>query len=157
MTEFWSLLNGPFLYVSLGFKRHRQEYYQYLDAVRTNGDWEAWTDFFLRCVRESADDGADAARRLFRLVNDDRRTLLELDTVNVTAIRLFERLPAQPMITAAKVLEMTASTKPTANKAIESLVQAGILEEITGKQRDRIFAYRKYLNVLAEDTNNLPG
>jgi Fic family protein len=157
LTEFWSLLNGPFLYISLGFKRHRQEYYQYLDAVRTNGDWEAWTDFFLRCVRESADDGADAARRLFRLVNDDRRTLLELDTVNVTAIRLFERLPAQPMITAAKVLEMTASTKPTANKAIESLVQAGILEEITGKQRDRIFAYRKYLNVLAEDTNNLPG
>lgn len=153
LTEFWNLLDGPFLYTSLGFKRHRQEYYRCLDAVRMNGDWEGWTIFFLQCVRESADDGANAAQRLFRLVNDDRRKLTDLDTVNVTAIRLFERLPEQPMVTSAKALEMVGSTKPTINKAIESLVQAGILEEITGKQRDRIFVYRLYLNVLAEDTN----
>jgi Fic family protein len=156
LTEFWDLLDGPFLYVSLGFKRHRQEYYQRLDAVRANGDWEGWTDFFLRCVQESADDGANAAQRMFRLVSDDRQTLTNLASVNVSAIRLFEQLPEHPMITAAKALELTTSTKPTTNKAIESLVEAGILEEITGKQRDRIYAYRKYLDVLAEDTKSLP-
>lgn len=157
LTEHWNLLDGPFLYVSLGFKRHRQEYYRRLDEVRTSGDWEGWTDFFLRCVQESADDGANAARRMFRLVSEDRRTLMNLSSLSVSAIRLFELLPEHPMVTAAKALELTESTKPTANKAIESLVEAGILEEITGKQRDRIYAYRKYLDVLAEDTATLPG
>jgi Fic family protein len=157
LTEHWNLLDGPFLYVSLGFKRHRQEYYRRLDEVRTSGDWEGWTDFFLRCVRESADDGANAAQRMFRLVSEDRRTLMNLSSLSVSAIRLFELLPEHPMVTASKALELTESTKPTANKAIESLVEAGILEEITGKQRDRIYAYRKYLDVLAEDTAALPG
>ena len=157
LTEHWNLLDGPFLYVSLGFKRHRQVYYKRLDEVRTGGDWEGWTDFFLSCVRESADDGAGAAQRMFRLVSDDRRTLMNLGSLSVSAIRLFELLPEQPMVTASKALELTESTKPTANKAIELLVEAGILEEITGKQRDRIYVYRKYLDVLAEDTTTLPG
>jgi Fic family protein len=156
LTEHWNLLDGPFLYVSLGFKRHRQEYYRRLDEVRTGGDWEGWTDFFLRCVRETADDGANAAQRMFRLVSDDRRNLMNLGSVSVFAIRLFELLPEHPMINASKALELTSSTKPTVNKAIESLVEAGILEEITGKQRDRIYVYRKYLDVLAEDTATLP-
>ena len=156
LTEHWKLLDGPFLYASLGFKRHRQEYYKRLDAVRSSGDWEGWTEFFLKCVRESADDGANAAQRMFRLVSDDRRTLIYLGSANASAFRLFEQLPEHPMITSAKALELTASTKPTTNKAIESLVEAGILKEITGKQRDRIYAYRKYLDVLAEDTRSLP-
>ena len=153
LTEHWNLLSGPYLYVSLGFKRHRQEYYRRLEAVRAEGDWEGWTRFFLRCVHESAVDGANAAQRLFRLVNDDRRALTHLKSVNVSALRLFELLPEQPMVTAAKALEMIGSTKPTTNKAIDVLMEAGILEETTGKQRDRIYAYRKYLDVLAEDTD----
>lgn len=155
LTEHWRLLSGPFLYVSLGFKLHRQEYYQRLDAVRANGDWEGWSEFFLRCVHESAVDGANAAQRLFRLVNDDRRTLMNLKSVSVSAIRLFEILPEQPLVTAQKAIEMIGGTKPTINKAIDALVEAEILEEITGKQRDRIYAYRNYLNVLAEDTESL--
>lgn len=157
LTEHWRLLDGPFLYLSLGFKRHRQEYYRCLDGVRTSGDWEAWIEFFLQCVIEAADDGAKAGERLFKLVNEDRRTLMNLDSTNVTAIRLFERLPEQPMITAAKAIEMLGTTKPTMNKAIQALEQAGILEEITGKPRNRIFSYRRYLNVLAEDTHSAPN
>ncbi len=157
LTEHWRLLDGPFLYVSLGFKRHRREYYRRLDGVRVNGDWEGWTRFFLRCVQESADDGASAAQRMFRLVSEDRRGLMGLSSVTVTAIRLFELLPMYPMISSAKALELTGGTKPTANKAIESLVEAGVLEEITGKQRDRIYVYRRYLDVLTEDTKTKPG
>lgn len=157
LTEHWRLLDGPFLYVSLGFKRHRREYYRRLDGVRVNGDWEGWTRFFLRCVQESADDGASAAQRMFRLVSEDRRGLMGLSSVTVTAIRLFELLPMHPMISSAKALELTGGTKPTANKAIESLVEAGVLEEITGKQRDRIYVYRRYLDVLTEDTKTKPG
>jgi len=152
LTEFWKLLDGPFLYLSLGFKRHRQEYYRALDAVRTNGDWEAWIDFYLDCAIESADDGTDTAKRLFKLVNEDRRKFADSKHANLAAMRLFERLPEQPMITALKTAEILQCTKPTAIKAIESLEKANVLVEITGKLRDRIYAYRKYLDVLGQDT-----
>ncbi len=152
LTEFWKLLDGPFLYLSLGFKRHRQQYYRALDAVRTNGDWEAWIDFYLDCAIESADDGTDTAKRLFKLVNEDRRKFADSKHANLAAIRLFERLPEQPMITALKTAEILQCTKPTAIKAIESLEKANVLVEITGKMRDRIYAYRKYLDVLGQDT-----
>ena len=152
LTEFWKLLDGPFLYLSLGFKRHRQEYYRALDAVRTNGDWEAWIDFYLDCAIESADDGTDTAKRLFKLVNEDRRKFADSKHANLAAMRIFERLPEQPMITALKTDEILQCTKPTAIKAIESLEKANVLVEITGKLRDRIYAYRKYLDVLGQDT-----
>ena len=152
LTEFWKLLDGPFLYLSLGFKRHRQEYYRALDAVRTNGDWEAWIDFYLDCAIESADDGTDTAKRLFKLVNEDRRKFADSKHANLAAMRIFERLPEQPMITALKTAEILQCTKPTAIKAIESLEKANVLVEITGKLRDRIYAYRKYLDVLGQDT-----
>jgi Fic family protein len=157
LVEHWNLLSSPLLYLSLGFKRHRQEYYRQLDAVRVNGDWEGWTSFFLECVRESADDGVSAAQRLFSLVGADRRRLSEHKTATVTAVRLFEHLPEHPMITLAKAVELVGATKPTTGKAIDALNQAGILKEITGRKRDRIYAYRAYLDVLAEDTSTAPG
>ncbi|MFM7516097.1 MAG: Fic family protein [Pirellula sp.] len=152
LTEFWKLLDGPYLYLSLGFKRHRPEYYRALDAVRTKGDWEAWLDFYLDCANESAEDGTDTAKRLFKLVNDDRRKFAESKHANLAALRLLEKLPEQPMITTLKTAQMLQCAKPTAIKAIESLEQANVLVEITGKLRDRIYAYRKYLDVLSQDT-----
>ena len=157
LMEHWNLLSAPLLYLSLGFKRHRQEYYHHLDAVRTAGDWEGWVSFFLECVRESADGGVLTARRLFSLVGADRRKLSDLKSVTVPAIRLFELLPEHPMVTLAKTIELVGATKPTAGKAIDALIKAGVLAEITGKKRDRVYAYRAYLDVLAEDTRTVPG
>ncbi len=157
LMEHWNLLSTPLLYLSLGFKRHRQEYYRRLDAVRTAGDWEGWVSFFLECVRESADDGVMTARRLISLVGVDRRKLSDLKSVTVPAIRLFELLPEHPMVTLARAMELVGATKPTAGKAIDALTRAGILAEITGKKRDRIYAYRAYLSVLAEGTRTVPG
>jgi Fic family protein len=68
----------------------------------------------------------------------------------VRAIRLFELLPEHPMITLSAAIDLLGTTKPTAAKAIDALVRAAILEEITGKLRDRVYAYRTYLNALAE-------
>ena len=72
-------------------------------------------------------------------------------------MRLFERLPEHPMVTLGKAMELVSATKPTAGKAIDALIQAGILNEITGRKRDRVYAYRTYLNVLAQGTSTLPG
>jgi Fic family protein len=153
LFEHWHLLSLPILYLSLAFKQHRDEYYRRLDQVRSEGDWESWTAFFLECVRDSAADGVRAARRLHALLGTDRQTVLYHKSTTVPAVRLFDLLPEHPMVTLAKAQELLATTKPTATKAIQALCAAGVLHEITGKQRDRIYAYQGYLQVLAEDTD----
>jgi len=75
LVEHWKLLDQPLLYLSLSFKRHRADYYRALLEVRTAGDWEGWTAFFLRCVCDADNDGVDAAKRLFTLLGKDRRAV----------------------------------------------------------------------------------
>ena len=153
LMEHWGILESPLLYLSLAFKRHRAEYYRSLLGVRTDGDWEGWTAFYLRCIRESAEDGVSAARRLFTLLSRDRRAVVNHKATTVTAIRLFDLLPEHPIVTLTRMMELLKTTKPTAGKAIDALCKAGILDETTGRQRDRIYAYGAYLKVLAEDTD----
>lgn len=154
LLEHWGLLEAPLLYLSLAFKRRREEYYRRLSGIRSRGDWEGWIGFFLQCVRESSDDGVGAARRIFHLIDRDRRALVRGTAATVTAVRLFDLLPNHPVITMPRAMELLRTTKPTAGKAISVLVRSDILEETTGKQRDRIYAYRGYLKVLAEDTES---
>jgi len=153
LVQNWRLLPFPLLYVSVAFKRYRREYYDRLNAVRTDGDWEGWTAFFLECVREAAEDGVETARSLFTLLGNDRRKTAEHKAATVTAIRLFDLLAGHPMITLKLAVELLRTTQPTAGKAIDALCKAGVLEEITGKRRDRVYAYRAYLDVLARDTD----
>jgi Fic family protein len=153
LVEHWGLLNSPLLYVSVPFKRHRQEYYRHLMEIRTDGNWEGWTAFFLRCVQEAAEDGVNAVGRLCRLLEEDRNRLLHHQSATLPAIRLLDLLRQHPMVTLASAIAMLKTTKPTAAKAIDVLRQVEILRETTGKRRDRIYVYRAYLNVLAEDTH----
>jgi Fic family protein len=154
LMDHWGLLKTPLLYLSLAFKRRRSDYYQRLLEVRTKGDWEGWTEFFLQCVRESAEDGIGAAKRLFDLLGRDRRIVANHEATTVSTVRLFDFLPEHPIVTLPLVIRVLKTTKPTAGKAIEALCRAGILHETTGRQRDRIYAYSSYLKVLTEDTSN---
>lgn len=151
LVEHWGLLPSPLLYLSLAFKQHQQEYYHRLSAVRTDGDWEGWITFFLECVKEAADDGVTTAQRLFALLNKDRQRLLKASGATVPAIRLFDALSGQPVVTLAGVMKALKTTKPTASKAISTLLDAKILKETTGKQRDRVYAYQGYLRLLTSD------
>ncbi len=119
--------------------------------MRTNGDWESWTAFFLECVRESADDGVATARALFAQVNDDRRKVTVGKQSTLIAVRLFDLLPTHPTVTLPRSIELLQTSKPTAMKAIEALQTAGVLHEITGKRRDRVYAYTAYLEQLSTD------
>lgn len=148
----WGLLPSPLLYLSLAFKRQREEYYQRLSAVRGEGDWEGWTSFFLKSVLEAADDGVATAQRTFALLNKDRQTLLKQKGATVIAIRLFDLLPIHPMMTLPLAIDLLETTKPTAGKAIDVLCKAKILRETTGKARDRVYAYHGYLQILTKDT-----
>ena len=148
LLEHWRLQKAPLLYLSLFFKRHREEYYRRLTAVRTEGDWEGWTDFFLDGVATIADEAVASARDLFAVVARDRARVLAQHTMSVSAVRLFELLPRHPILTVATAMKRIETSKPTATRAIETLVAAGILVETTGKKRDRSFAYKAYIDRL---------
>lgn len=148
----WRLLKQPILYLSLFFKRRRDDYYRLLNGVRTDGDWEAWLDFFLDGVAMVADEAVDTARELFALVAEDRNLVLAGETSSVAAIRLFELLPRHPIMTVGIAKTLLAATRPTAGKAVELLAELGILVESTGRKRDRSFVYRAYLDRLKVGT-----
>lgn len=155
LFEHWGLLRSPLLYLSVAFKRHRQEYYHRLAAIRTEGDWEGWTRFFLECVAEAADDGVVAAQRLFAVTSADRTTLANHPSATVSAIRLFEMLPANPVVTLPRAINLLHVTKPTVIKALDALQRANILRETTGRRRDRVYQYHRYLQVLTKDTEQI--
>ncbi|MDR6095553.1 Fic/DOC family N-terminal domain-containing protein [Stenotrophomonas sp. SORGH_AS_0321] len=148
LLEHWGMLKAPLLYLSLFFKRHRAEYFRRLTAVRTDGDWEGWTDFFLDAVATIADEAVASARELFAVVTSDRARVLAQDTTSASAVRPFELLPNHPIITVATAMTHIATSKPTATRAVETLIAAGILVETTGKKRDRSFAYQTYVDRL---------
>lgn len=146
------VLQQPLLYLSLFFKRHRGEYYRHLNAVRSEGDWEGWLDFFLDGVATIAEEAVASARELFALVAADRARILSASSLSVAALRLFEGLPSHPIVTVSSVMKILDASKPTAGRAIEALVANGVLVETTGKRRDRWFAYQAYLDRLRAGT-----
>jgi Fic family protein len=148
LVEHWKLLSSPLLYLSLPIRRRQGEYYQRLAAVRTDGDWEGWTAFFLECVREAADDGVRVGHALFSLLGRDRERITADPAATVPALRLLDLLPSHPVLTTARAVSLLKTTKPTAIKAMAVLSGAGLLHETTGKRRDRVFTYRNYLNAL---------
>ncbi|HMI88615.1 MAG TPA: Fic family protein [Polyangiaceae bacterium] len=152
LLEHWNLLSSPLLYLSLFFKRHRAEYYRRLTEVRSNGDWEGWIAFFLEGVATIADEAVASARDIFGLVNTDRQHVLASSGASVFAIRLMDQLPVHPVVTIAGIVKLLDTTKPTAAKAVQVLQKIGVLAETSGKQRDRTFAYQKYLDKLRTGT-----
>jgi Fic family protein len=152
LLEQWHLLSEPLLYLSVFFKRNRDEYYRLLNGVRTEGDWESWIRFFLEGVATIAREAIDTARDLFALVTADRTRVLATPASSVMTVRLFEELAEHPIVTIARVTELLQTTKPTASKAVNTLVDSGILTETTGRRRDRTFSYAAYLDRLRVGT-----
>ncbi len=146
------LLVEPLLYLSLYLKRHRAAYYDLLQRVRTHGDWEAWLDFFLRGVEETALQAAETAGRLLRLFQADRARLHALGRKGMSALKLHDILQQQPVTTVPRLVSKHGFSPPTANSALRLLVGLGIAREITGYQRNRVFSYHEYLRTLNEGT-----
>ena len=152
LLDHWHLLSAPLLYLSLFFKRHQDEYYHRLAAVRTDGDWEGWTCYFLEAVATIATEATACAREIFALISRDRKRVLAAASSTVMAARLFELMPDHPIVTSGRAVELLATTRPTANKAIRALLEAGIVQETTGKKRDRAYGYVEYLDLLKAGT-----
>jgi Fic family protein len=146
------MLQEPLLYLSLYLKQHREEYYALLNAVRHEGDWEAWIEFFLRGVAETADAAVATTRRLVALFDEDRARLRAQGRRAGSALRVHEALKARPLVTLQDAARRAGLSFPAAATGMELLVNAGIARELTGKKRNRVFVYDRYLAVLAEGT-----
>jgi Fic family protein len=141
-------LSQPFLYLSLHFKRNRADYYDALQRVRTHGDWEGWLRFYLTGVEEVATQATATARALLALFEADRARVGKVGRGAASALSVYEFLRQRIIISIPRAAEATGLSRPTVTAALQRLTKLGITEEITGRARDRQFAYAQQLAVL---------
>lgn len=146
------VLAEPMLYLSLYLKEHRAMYYDLLSRVRTHGDWEQWVRFFADGVRETATGAVDTAQRLIRLFRDDRERAAGIGRAAGSALRVLAALQERPVASAGTLVERTSLSAPAVNSTLAALEKLGIAREITGRRRNRLFAYDQYLRILGEGT-----
>lgn len=146
------VLREPLLYLSLFLKTHRSSYYELLDRVRNEGEWEAWLEFFAEAVTMTAGQSVDTVRRLDALAREDRARIQTLGRAADSASRVHHELLQHPITTSPDLVNRTGITALTVNRALEKLCELGILRELTGQKRNRIFAYTQYLDILKEGT-----
>jgi Fic family protein len=145
------VLLKPVLYLSYYFKRHRQAYYDHLQAVRDAGDWEGWLAFFLRGVAEVSAQATETARRILELREKHRALIAEhLGRAAGNGHRILEHLYKRPIISVKEVRSVTGTSNPAANQLVQKLVEQGIVNEITGRKRNRRFRYESYIRLFEE-------
>jgi Fic family protein len=146
------VLREPILYLSLYFKQHRSAYYDLLDQVRAKGDWEGWLDFFLTGIKDTAEQAATAARRILAVFEEHRRKIEALGRPAASVLRVFEHMQRNPIVSIPATAKSIGISAPTVAKSLEHMQRLGMLREITGRQRHRLFVYDTYLAILSEGT-----
>ena len=149
------VLSEPLLYLSLFFKQHRQIYYQLLDGVRQTGDWEAWLDFFLQGVAETAEGAESTAQRLLHMFNGNEGRIQQEIRAPASALRVHQALKEYPIASIQSVMERTSLSFNAASSGMKILEDLDIAQEVTGQRRNRLFGYREYMDVLYEGTEPL--
>jgi len=149
------ILTEPILYLSLYFKTHRQHYYELLQRVRETGDWEAWLAFFLDGITETSSEAARSAQQILTLFSHDRRQIEGLGRPAASALRVHQLLQQKAIITISDAARQLGMSVPTITKSIRHMEGLGLLQEVTGRQRDRMFAYTGYLDILSQGTEPL--
>src|SRR6266545_8249355 len=142
------VLREPLLYLSLYLKQNRPTYYELLDRVRRDGDWEAWLAFFLEGVRQVAEGAISTAERLGELFRTDRSRVEAAGRRAGSALRVHEVLKSRPIQSMPRIRDATGLSFPAVSSAVGLLVELGIARELTGKRRNRLFVYDRYLAIL---------
>jgi Fic family protein len=144
------VLQQPLLYLSLYFKQNRADYYHLLDSVRTTGDWEAWIEFFLLGVNTTATAAVSTAHQLNALFIADQKRVLDNQRNANGLYQIFVALKHRPICTVESLAHSASVSFPTANAALKRMTELGIVREITGRARNRVFAYDAYIKTLNE-------
>jgi Fic family protein len=149
LMEQWGLLAEPLMYLSGYLKKHQAEYYRRLSAIRTEGDWEGWVSFFLEGVVAASGDAERSIIDLASLITADRKRLLQSPKAGPISYRLFELLPMMPRFSVEHVRQRLETTFPTASAAVKLLEDLGILAELTGQKKNRVYSYQAYVALLS--------
>lgn len=145
------IIRKPMLYLSLYFKVHRQSYYDHLQLVRDTGDWEEWIQFFLKGVIETANLAVSTAQMILKLFADDRKKIeYNIGKPSASILIVHHYMQRHPITEAKKIIEGCKLSLPTVNKSLQHLSQLGIIREVTGKVRNKIYVYQKYVDILSE-------
>jgi Fic family protein len=145
-------LREPLLYLSLYFKTNRDRYYELLQRVRTQGAWEEWLAFFLEGTENTARSAADSAKQILILFAKDRDRIQSIGRAASSALRVHEHMQRKPLVSIGAVADELKLSIPTATVALDHLVRLGVVKEVTGKRRARVFGYSRYLKILSEGT-----
>ena len=147
-----NVLHKPVLYLSHYFKRHRQAYYEHLQAVRDHGAWEAWLAFFLQGAIEVAAEATETARRILHLREQHRTAITaQLGRAAGNGHKVLESLFDRPIVGVNDIKTLTGTSFAAANSLVSRLADLGILNEMTGYARNRRFRYAPYI-ALFNDT-----
>ncbi len=147
------ILQAPVLYLSFFFKRNRQEYYERLQAVRDEGDWEGWLEFFLRGVAEVSKEATETSKRILTMREEHRASITEnLGRAAGNGHKVLQSLFGRPIVSVKDVQKVIGTTYQAANSIVSRLEKLGILQEITGYARNRKFSYAPYLRLFTEGT-----
>ena len=149
LFEYWSLLREPLLYLSGYLKQHQGEYYRRLSTIRSHGDWEGWVSFFLEGVATAAADAERSVIDVASLIAADRRRLLQSPKAGPVSYRLFEMLPMMPRFAVEHARQRLETTFPTASAAVKVLEGLGIVTELTGRKKNRVYSYQAYVELLS--------
>ena len=142
------LLRHPILYLSLHFKTYRSRYYELLQRVRTHGDWETWLEFFLDGVINTSEHAIETAQKILELFERDHEKIKQSGKLASSPLRIHGVLQERPVLSAPYVVKSAGISLPTVYSALRHLQSIGIVREVTGKKKNRIFAYDEYFQIL---------
>ena len=145
-------LREPVLYLSLFFKRHRRLYYDRLNGTRENEGWTDWLDFFLQGVRDTANQAARMAGKIDKLFQADKKKIERFGRGAASALSVYRYTQINPLFSIRNAAREAKVSFPTASAAVTRMAEAGILRESSGKRRDRLFLYERYLDLLNQDS-----
>lgn len=143
------ILRKPLLYLSLFFKTNRETYYDLLQKVRLEGDWESWVSFFAEAVEVTAEQAVATTKTLLTVAEEDRTRIRTLKRVSGTVMQVHQAMVQKPLNTIQKIRETTGLSQVTIAAALKSLEKLGIVRELTGKQRYRHYCYDRYVRELS--------
>ena len=149
------VLQEPLLYLSLYFKRHRDDYYALLNEVRRTGDWEAWLEFFLDGVAQTSEEAVSTAQRLLSLFQDDQARIQPKGRAAGSALRVHQALQERPIVSLQELVVRTSLSFPAASAGMKILENLGVVQELTGRKRRRLYGYGRYLDILSEGAEPL--
>lgn len=147
-----NVLKEPMLYLSLYFKTHRQRYYELLNSVRLTGNWEAWLDFFASAVIHTANQAVETAQRLMQLSSDDIQSINTLKRVSGSVQMVHKTMLERPIASPNWIQKETQLAPATVNACLRELEELGIIKEITGQKRNRLYSYVEYIRIMNEGT-----